>query len=175
MPKRPIRRSNDRQRAAAAAVDRRVPFWSDFLQSQRVRGSTLLMSAPAASVSSLLLERRLRRARVETVHPNHSGALNGGERAQTLLGRHFDRGFRSRGQVEVVCAGHVEHACHGTECKLCPQVLKPMTPCRQRRGDGLRHTSDTSLELATSLLYLAARPAARRLKTTTTALMLSSS
>ena len=83
------------------------------------------------------------------------------------------RGCRSC-QV-LTCAGHVEHACHGTECKLCLQVLKPMTPRRQRRGDGLRHTSDTSLELATSLLYLAARPAARRLKTTTTALMLSSS
>ena len=33
------------------------------------RVATLLTSAPAASVSSLLLERRLRRARVETSHP----------------------------------------------------------------------------------------------------------
>ena len=134
------------------------------------RWSTLLTSAPAASVSSLLLERRLRRDRVETVHPNHSGALNGGERAQTLLGRHFDRGFRSRGQVEVVCAGHVEHACHGTECKLRLQALKPTMPYRRRHGDDLRHTSVT-LKLASSLFICISRTANAPRPTQTTVLI----
>ena len=68
------------------------------------RRSNLLMSAPAASVSSLLLERRLRHAHIEIAQPKARRHSEERYKAQHGVGVQFGRDFR-RPKVDFAHVG----------------------------------------------------------------------